>query len=104
MAIRDSEPSWPWGKGPLLLRPDLSRAARRRRLIFVVVAVALVGLLVWPLYPRFAILEPKLLGLPFGLVWVLGALAAMFVNFFVLYRGDLRDERQRRRSGEADSD
>ena len=35
----------------------------------------------WPIYPRFATIEPRVLGMPFSLAYVVGAL---LLSFFVL--------------------
>lgn len=61
------------------------RAARR-----VYGAVALFyGLLflavIWPVYPVFARIEPRVLGLPLSLAYVVGALVLSFAVLFGLY-------------------
>lgn len=86
-----SPPEWPWGSGLVLFRPGTPPRRRRRRLIFVVLALLIASLVVWPLYPHAALLEPAVFGLPFGFAWVLGALAAMFSCVLVLYRADRRE-------------
>ncbi len=90
----DSEPSpseWPWGAG-LVLFPRRNPSRRRRRLCFVALVVAVAGMLVWPIYPRAATLKPLVLGLPFGIAWVVGCLAIVFVGLLWLYRADFHDD------------
>ncbi|MDX1578126.1 MAG: hypothetical protein R3266_06565 [Gemmatimonadota bacterium] len=58
------------------------------------VAVFYVGLfaaLVWPVYPRFASIEPRVLGVPFSLVYVVVALLLSFAVLLGLYLWE-RDE------------
>jgi|GEM_PF-1685721 len=84
----DARRHLPWGRGLLLFRPGIPATVRRRRLIFCALALVIGGALIWPVYPRFATLEPMVLGLPFGIAWVIGALLVMFVGLAWLYRGD----------------
>lgn len=37
--------------------------------------------LIWPVYPRFATIEPRVLSVPFGLAYVV---AGLLLSFFVL--------------------
>lgn len=51
--------------------------------------------LIWPIYPRyFDRIEPRLLGLPFSLAWILIVIAANFVAVALLYHFRLVDERE----------
>lgn len=69
-----------------------SRWATRLSLLYFVVATAL---LVWPIYPWLGNrIEPRLLGLPLSLTWVLGVIAANFVVLVLLYRLRLVDDHE----------
>lgn len=51
--------------------------------------------LVWPIYPWLGNhVEPRVLGLPWSLVWVLGVIASNFVVLVVLYRLRLIDHHE----------
>lgn len=51
------------------------------------------ALLVWPIYPWLGNrVEPRILGLPWSLTWVLLVIAANFVVLLVLYRLRLVDD------------
>lgn len=61
-------------------------------LLYFVLATAA---LVWPIYPAFGNrIEPRVLGLPFSLVWVLAVITANFAVLVVLYRRRLVDHRE----------
>jgi hypothetical protein len=69
-----------------------SRWATRLSLLYFVLATAL---LIWPIYPWLGNrIEPRLWGLPFSLVWVLGVITANFVILLVLYRLRLIDDHE----------
>lgn len=52
-----------------------------------------VASLVWPIYPAVANrIEPRLLGLPFSLVWILAVIASNFVVLALLYRAGVIDD------------
>lgn len=95
----------PWGAGPVIFREGTSAKAKRRRLVFCAVTLLVGSALIWPVYPRFATVEPMVAGLPFGMAWVIAVLIAMFVNTLLLYRSDLQHddlaEASRDRDGEA---
>lgn len=68
------------------------RPVERGGRVYAAVAVfytALFVALIWPVYPRFATIEPRVLGVPFSLAYVVGAL---LVSFFVLLGVYLWDE------------
>ena len=69
-----------------------SRLAARLAVAWFVLATAS---LVWPLYPLLGDhVEPRVLGLPWSLVWVLLVIAANFGVLLLLYRFRLVDDRE----------
>jgi hypothetical protein len=71
---------------------DRSRLAPRAAVIWFVLATAT---LVWPIYPMwFDRIEPRILGLPFSLAWILIIILANFAVVAVLYRLRLVDDRE----------
>jgi hypothetical protein len=51
--------------------------------------------LVWPIYPWLGNrIDPRVLGLPFSLVWVLAIIASNFCVLLVLYRLRLIDDHE----------
>lgn len=72
-------------RGLVLFPPGTSPARKRRRLLFVAVYLAVVAMLVWPVYPVFSGVFPLILGLPLSLAWVVLALALSFAALVVLY-------------------
>ncbi len=65
-----------------------STKPQRRRGVYAAVAVFYIALfvaLIWPVYPRFATIEPRILGVPFTLAYVVGALTLSFVVLLCLY-------------------
>lgn len=53
------------------------------------------ALLVWPVYPWLGNhVHPRVLGLPWSLVWVLLVIAANFVALLLLYRLRVVDDRE----------
>jgi len=71
--------------GLVLFPPGTSPAKKRRRLIFVAVYLAIVAMVVWPVYPVFSGVFPLILGLPLSLAWVVLALALCFAALAALY-------------------
>lgn len=60
-------------------------------LYFAVSTVALV----WPIYPWLGNrIEPRVWGLPFSLIWVLGIITSNFCVLALLYRLRLIDDRE----------
>ena len=75
---------------------DEPRRATLPRRNFVAIAVAvfyvlLFAALVWPIYPWFATIEPRVLAMPFSLFYVV---VGLLFSFFVLF-GYYRWERKR---------
>lgn len=69
-----------------------SRWASRLAVAYFCLATAA---LIWPLYPWLGNhIEPRVLGLPFSLVWVLGVITANFGVLVLLYRLRLIDDRE----------
>ena len=62
---------------------DDSRGAAHRGLYTAIVVfyTALFFAVMWPIYPRFATIEPRVLSVPFSLAFVV---AALLLSFFVL--------------------
>ena len=44
--------------------------------------------LIWPVYPRFATIEPRILAVPFSLAYVVGGLLVSFVVLLGVYLWD----------------
>ena len=57
---------------PRIFPTRLERGARRVYRTVTVFYVLLFFALLWPIYPRFAGIEPRVLGLPFSLAYVVG--------------------------------
>jgi hypothetical protein len=73
-------------------RQRRSKWATGLALLYFVLATAA---LVWPIYPAVANrIEPRVLGLPFSLIWVLAVIACNFLVLVVLYRLRLVDDRE----------
>ena len=65
-----------------------TRPARRRSPVYsaVVLFYLLLFLAVmWPVYPRFSSIAPRVLGMPFSLVYVVGVLILSFSGLLGLY-------------------
>ena len=63
--------------------------------------VALFVALMWPVYPRFATIEPRVLEMPFSLFYVV---VALLLSFFVLFGYYLWERRvEQDESGPTDS-
>ncbi|MFV8750080.1 hypothetical protein ACNOYE_05990 [Nannocystaceae bacterium ST9] len=74
------------------MSPDRSRVATRLALAWFALATAT---LVWPIYPRyFDSIEPRILGLPFSLAWILIVIIANFLAVALLYALHLVDDRE----------
>lgn len=66
--------------------------ATRLALLYFVLATAT---LIWPLYPWLANrIEPRVWGLPFSLVWILGVITANFLVLVLLYALRVIDDRE----------
>lgn len=76
------------------MRPDKpparSSAATRWALLYFAAATAA---LVWPIYPWLGDrIEPRVMGLPFSLVWILAIITSNFCVLLLLYRLRLIDD------------
>lgn len=70
-----------------------SRLTRRQRRVYRAVTVFYVLLffaLLWPVYPRFSGLEPRVLGMPFSLAYVVVGVLLSFLVLFALFRWERR--------------
>ncbi len=71
---------------------ERSRVATRLAVVYFLIATAS---LVWPIYPAwFDRIEPRVLGLPFSLAWILIVIVANFVVLALLYSLRLVDDRE----------
>lgn len=62
---------------------------RRRRLLLFLTTAAVAGLaLIWPIYPAVSGIRPYVLGLPFSLAWIVGALTLVFGALVWFYRAE----------------
>lgn len=69
----------------------MTRSTRVTKLALLYFGLA-TATLVWPIYPAVANrIEPRVFGLPFSLVWILGVITANFAVLVVLYRMRLID-------------
>lgn len=68
------------------------RAPRRHKVLLGVVLLALLAS-IWPGYLPGARIEPYVLGLPFSLVWLVGAILAVFIALLLTFRADMREGR-----------
>lgn len=74
------------------MRSEHSTRATRLSLLYFALATAS---LVWPIYPWFGNrIEPRVLGLPWSLVWVLIVIACNFAVLLVLFRLRVIDDRE----------
>ena len=71
-------------------RPAPSRNHRRAGLAVAIFYVLLFAALVWPVYPRFATIEPRVLSMPFSLVYVVICLLLSFSVLFGFYLWERR--------------
>lgn len=76
--------------GLSFFKPGTSASARRRRWIFVAVWALTAAMLLWPIYPRFSGIEPLILGLPLGLMWVITAILIVFFALLWLFLSEDR--------------
>ncbi|HVI00010.1 MAG TPA: hypothetical protein VM869_14935 [Enhygromyxa sp.] len=74
------------------MRNEHSTRATRLSLLYFALATAT---LVWPIYPWFGNrIEPRVLGLPWSLVWVLIVIVCNFAVLLVLFRLRVIDDRE----------
>ena len=72
--------------------PSPSQNHRRLALAVAVFYVLLFVALVWPVYPRFATIEPRVLTMPFSLFYVVIGLLLSFLTLFAFYVWERRRE------------
>ncbi len=76
------------------MRTEHRTWATRASLLYFALATAS---LIWPIYPRFGNhIEPRVLGLPWSLVWVLLVIACNFAALALLFWLRLIDDREER--------
>ena len=74
------------------MRTQHSSWATRLSLMYFALATAA---LVWPIYPAFGNhIEPRVLGLPWSLVWVLIVITCNFAVLALLFRLRVIDDRE----------
>lgn len=75
------------GPGPLprFVPRGLPRGAKRVYLAVTAFFVLVFVGLIWPVYPAFATIRPRVLGMPFSLVYVIIVLLAAFAVLLGLY-------------------
>ncbi len=76
---------------PRVFPSRLTPRARRVYRAVTVFYVLLFFALLWPVYPRFAGLEPRVLGLPFSLAYVVAGVLLSFLVLFALFRWERRN-------------
>lgn len=62
--------------------------------------VLLFAALVWPVYPRFATIEPRVLAMPFSLFYVV---VGLLFSFFVLFGYYLWERKRKTADGDSNS-
>ena len=63
----------------------MNKARRRVYRAAALFYLALFAAVIWPVYPRFATIEPRVLEMPFSLAYVVGALLLSFLVLLGLY-------------------
>ena len=64
---------------------------KRHRIGFRV-ALAVLLLSIWPLYPWVAGVEPLVLGMPFSMFWLVLMIATVFFTFLTIFTKDREDD------------
>jgi len=75
---------------PRIFPTRLERGARRVYRAVTLFYVLLFLALLWPVYPLFAGIEPRIFGLPFSLVYVIGGVLLSFVVLWTLFMWENR--------------
>ena len=70
-------------------RPEDSAPARAA-IVFVVIALLA---LIWPIYPLFGSIAPRVLGLPFSMFYLAIMVGVVFVVMFALFVWEDRNDR-----------
>lgn len=68
-----------------MARPPVATRLRRARACFLVFLFVAMSAQIWPLVDLVPSIEPRMLGLPFGLVWVVTWVVLLFVALLLLY-------------------
>jgi hypothetical protein len=84
---------------PRLLPSDMEPGPRRMYAGAAVFFCVVLAALVWPVYPLFADIRPRVLGMPLSLAWVVGWVLASFLGLLAVYLWE-----SRRRGGGSDHD
>ncbi len=77
-------------KAPRIFPTRLERGDRRVYRVVTLFYVALFLALLWPVYPRFAGIEPRVLGLPFSMAYVIGGVLLSFAVLLTLFTWERR--------------
>ncbi len=72
---------------PSRLSPRQRRVYRAATVFYVLLFLALL----WPVYPRFSGIEPRVFGMPFSLVYVVIGVLLSFLVLFALFRWERRN-------------
>ena len=92
-------------RSPRFFPSDLPPGPRRVYLAATAFFAATFVALVWPVYPLFAGIRPRILGLPLSLAWVTGWVVAGFLVLAAVHLWEgRRGEDGRGGGGDADSD
>ena len=75
---------------PRIFSTRLERGARRVYRVVTLFYLLLFLALIWPVYPRFAGIAPRVLGLPFSLAYVVGGVLLSFVVLWALFTWENR--------------
>jgi membrane protein implicated in regulation of membrane protease activity len=83
------------GNGLVLFPSRESKANRRRKLLLAGLVLLAALALGWPIYPWFAGIHPRILGLPLSFAWAIFWMLAVFLGLVWLYRVDEHDSEER---------
>lgn len=78
-------------RGLVLFSKDCPPLKRRRRLLFLALFFIILSTVLWPIYPLFAGIEPRILGLPFSFAWITFSLGSMFGLLLWTFRTEDHD-------------
>ncbi|MGH7540354.1 MAG: hypothetical protein ACRELC_05095 [Gemmatimonadota bacterium] len=88
-------------RAPRLFPSNLSRNERRVYAAVTLFYVVLFFGLIWPVYPRFAGIQPRVLGIPFSLAYVVACVVLSFLVLLALFEWERG--RERRGNGRPDA-
>ena len=86
---------------PRIFPTRLERSARRVYRVVTLFYLLLFLAFLWPVYPRFAGIAPRVLGLPFSLAYVV---AGVLLSFMVLWSLFTWENRRARRPDSAEAE